>query len=776
MTLQPDSQQRDDVSPVPSRPIHVPNNAEFAAQPDELTPPSFRDYLDIVYRRGWWMLLTFAIMVMIGVLWTLTQQRLYTSTADIIVTQSSSSSGGASSGLQILGDLAGLTQARSIATQMAVLQSPTLEETALNKLSPEQRKLLGKYSFAVTNQKDTDIISVTVTAPYPAAAAALANNLVETYKERDLQENREATQTASKYILDELHRVGKELHSARRKLADYKAKTHIYVLGTPGGGGAGGGSNILEPGFQQRVEYAATLESVQQQATRDLQETQRTINSVAAALSHTEKQIVAQTDEAKSPLRTQIETQIETLEETRAGLLQSYIATAPEVKALDEQIRAARQRLSLHLVEEIAGHRRIPNPLQQTLQGQYVSARVQADALRTRIAALQRQLDVLHQSLAKLPAQDLQIAELIGTVAQLQSTYALLSEKYQELRISEEARLTNVRLVNAAWPNSKPVSPNIPRNIVLFVFLGMMCAIGLAKLLEAMDDRIHSTATIEHLSRRPVLALVPFVTDTPQLIHLAGHRSSMLESIRLLRSNLLFANMDHPTRVIGITSAGQGEGKSTSVINLAVAFAMDGKRVIIVDADLRKPSLHRYFELPRGFGLTNVATGQVSLADAIQTTTIEGVSLLGAGPLRPNPPEVLNSKGVRAIFTRLAEEYDLVIVDMPPTAGLSDSSVLSTIIDGMLIVIAENQTHFGQLQIALRALEGVDSPILGFIYNKFNAERSHYGYYYYYYYYGEGGPAEAGKSGRHKKRLRHQDSDPLPGATDKLEHNDKSQS
>ena len=199
---------------------------------------------------------------------------------------------------------------------------------------------------------------------------------------------------------------------------------------------------------------------------------------------------------------------------------------------------------------------------------------------------------------------------------------------------------------------------------------------------------------------------------------------------------------------------------------------MDGKRVIVVNADLRKPSLHRYFDLPRGFGLTNVATGQLSLAEAILTTSIEGVSLLGSGPLPPNPPEVLNSKGTRAIFARLAEDYDAVIVDMPPTAGLSDSSVLSTILDGLLVVVSENQTHSSQLQIALRALEGVEAPILGFVYNKYNAERSHYGYYYYYYY-GESGLSDEGKSGRQRKRHRHRAPEPLPAAATELEHNDK---
>ena len=414
------------------------------------------------------MLAIFAIVVVAGTLWTIAQPRRYVSTADIIVTQTTSASEGTHSGIQILDDLQGLTKARSIATQVAVLQSPTLKETALKKLSPAQRKALGIYDISISNQKDTDIISVVVIAAHPDSAAVLANDIVDTYKARDLQENREATQTASMYIQDELRRVGDELHRARRQLADYKKKTRMYEVGTTGD------HSVAEPTLQQRANYVATLEADQQAAIRNLQETRETIQSVAAALSTTDKEIVAETSEASSPLRTQIETEIETLETTRTQLLQSYLATAPEVKALDEQIHAARQRLTLHLASEIAGVKRTENPLHQALQQQYVSARVQADAAQTRITALQRQLDVLHKSLAALPDQELQATELVGSVTQLQNTYALLSEKYQELRISEEARLTNVRLVNAARPDAKPVSPNIPRNMILFIFVGAM--------------------------------------------------------------------------------------------------------------------------------------------------------------------------------------------------------------------------------------------------------------------------------------------------------------
>ncbi len=173
------------------------------------------------------------------------------------------------------------------------------------------------------------------------------------------------------------------------------------------------------------------------------------------------------------------------------------------------------------------------------------------------------------------------------------------------MRISEQARLSNVRVVTEAPQEGSPVSPKVPQNIAVCFLLALLCAVGVAKVLETLDDRIYDAMMLERMSGRPVLAIVPFIhDDQPQLIHYTGYHSTVLESIRLLRGNLLFANLDNPVHVVGISSAGAGEGKSTTAINLAVAFALDGKRVALVDADLRRPSLHRYFDLPNGKGLT----------------------------------------------------------------------------------------------------------------------------------------------------------------------------
>ncbi len=403
-----------------------------------------RDYLNIIMRRKWWMLLAFVLVMATGILWTVTRTKLYSATVDIVASQKDESSYSMTSGIQILDDLKGLTMAHSVETQVSILQSPTLQMDAFQQLSPEdQQALKGKGQppsriklaglYTINNKKDTDLISVTATATTQHLAAVLANNLVQAYKDRDLQENREATSMATQYINDELGRVGKDLDAARAKLAALKKKTHLYIvdsatLSLPGGATSTVGTATGSSTLQQRVNAAGSLEADLREARRSLQEAQRTQRDLRITLGSTEKNIIAETTEAVSPLQTQIEAQIETLEQSRADLLQQYRPTAPEVKALDAQIQAAKQRLSTHLTHITAERKQAVNPLQQTLQKDYINARVQTNTMHTRIAVLQRQLDTLHQQLAQLPDQELQAAELMSSVAQLQNTYALLSE------------------------------------------------------------------------------------------------------------------------------------------------------------------------------------------------------------------------------------------------------------------------------------------------------------------------------------------------------------
>jgi len=293
--------------------------------------------------------------------------------------------------------------------------------------------------------------------------------------------------------------------------------------------------------------------------------------------------------------------------------------------------------------------------------------------------------------------------------------------------------------------------------MAMFVLVGLLAAAGAAYAAEAIDTKVRDEASVANLTGSVALSAIPKVdvpANTRVLIGEVKHNSAFLEAFRILRNNISFSTVDRPLKLLAITSAGRSEGKSTTTVNLAVAMAMDGKRVLLVDADLRRPSLHRWMKVSRDIGLTSLVKGEVDIQHAVQTTDLENVSVLPSGPLPPNPTEFLNSQHCRSIFRELAELYDIVILDCPPCAGLSDMQVIATAVDGVLLVVSLNQTIRPNLYITVQTLRQMDAPLLGFVLNKLDITKRGYGYYYYYYYYYDYEEDDAGKGGRRSHRKR----------------------
>ena len=220
---------------------------------------------------------------------------------------------------------------------------------------------------------------------------------------------------------------------------------------------------------------------------------------------------------------------------------------------------------------------------------------------------------------------------------------------------------------------------------------------------------VRDQAVVEQTSGPPTLSLVPKSTEyPPHLLGAEGHNLALVESFRILRNNISFANVKQQIKLLAITSPGRGEGKSTTLLNLGVAMAMEGKRVLLVDGDMRRPSLHRFVGVPRSAGLTTVLTGGSTLEETIVPTREKNVFCLPSGPTPPNPAEILNSRPCRELFKRLSEQYDLV-----------------------LLVVSMDQTLKPQLDMAIRTLNQADAPLIGMVLNRMDVQGRRYGYYYY---------------------------------------------
>ena len=283
------------------------------------------------------------------------------------------------------------------------------------------------------------------------------------------------------------------------------------------------------------------------------------------------------------------------------------------------------------------------------------------------------------------------------------------------------AKTATVVLAVTSGPtlNPIPISPRKPLNIGLGIALGLLVGLGLAVLRELLDNTIRTTDALRSQSVYPVLGSVAYDSAARKapLITAGAIRSVRAESIRQLRTNLQFVDIASPVHVLVVTSSVANEGKSSTATNLAIAFAESSKRVLLLEADLRRPRVSDYLGLEGSVGLTNLLAGQVELSDVLQPWGDSGLTVLPSGSLPPNPSELLGSSNMAQLIATLRQSFDMVVVDTPPLLPVTDAVVASVHADGVVVVVRHGSTTRRQLSTALRSLEAVDARILGCVLN-----------------------------------------------------------
>jgi capsular exopolysaccharide synthesis family protein len=295
-----------------------------------------------------------------------------------------------------------------------------------------------------------------------------------------------------------------------------------------------------------------------------------------------------------------------------------------------------------------------------------------------------------------------------------------LTKVVESIETSEDsggASPVKLTLVQHAAVPQKPISPNTPLNIALGGLAALAIGIGVALLRETLDNRIRNERDVETLTETPILGGIVFdpkAQERPLIVHV-DPRSPRSESFRTLRTNLQFLDVGRTDRSFVITSSVQSEGKSTSAANLAIALADAGSRVLLVDADLRRPKVHEYMGLEGAAGLTDLLIGRAEPQDVIQPWGKDGLYVLPAGKIPPNPSELLGSKALISLLAEFNKAFDVVLFDAPPLLPVTDAAILARIVGGTIVVCAAGRTHKNQLKGALSALRNVDAPVSGIV-------------------------------------------------------------
>jgi succinoglycan biosynthesis transport protein ExoP len=379
-----------------------------------------------------------------------------------------------------------------------------------------------------------------------------------------------------------------------------------------------------------------------------------------------------------------------------------------------------------------------PRPEQEQRQ-QFVQQ--QLDDLEANINDTKAEIQKLQDALAGMFSAR-EIANAQSQIAALQQKLNTYQANYgQLLQFMGKGVVNTINVVEPAMAPTTPIGPNKLMTVLLAAAIGLVLAVSAAFLLEYLDDTIKTPEDVTKmmsLTTLGAISRIPGEKLAEKLITVAHPKAPVSEAYRVLRTNLQFSSLDKPLKTLVVTSPNPTEGKSTTVANLGVVMAQAGKAVILVDADLRRPILHRIFGVENREGLTDVLLDETPNLDGhLKPTGVENLLLLNTGSLPPNPSELLGSQRMGALIERLKEQADVVLFDSPPSLAVTDASVLATQTDGVLVVADVGRTRRSFARQGSEQLRQVGANLVGVVLNRLKPGRGGYYYYYYYYYYGD---------------------------------------
>jgi succinoglycan biosynthesis transport protein ExoP len=605
----------------------------------------------------------------------------------------------------------------SSSKNMPIGRDPFLEkeEAEDGKVSP----IVGAFMSRVKIEpvKDSRLVRIHFDAHHADLAGQVPNALASEYVQLNLESRVQTTEQAKQWLAKQLDELKAKVERSEEVLQEFGSKHDIITLDEKENITMKRLSELNEALAKAEAERMAK-EAIYQQIRKDKG---RALDALPAVL---ENKLIQDLKQAYI----QLEAQYMRLSET-------FKPNYPEMVRLKNQMEVTQKRLNQEVDKIIA-----------SIRNEYESA------LR-RESLLQVAFDQQKAKTMEMQQKSIQYNILKREADTNKELYRSLLQRMKEVGVSAGFKASNVQVVDRAEVPRGPYKPDRKKNILLASVIGLFLGVGLAFFFEYLDNTVKTPEDVEQLLRLPSFGMVPEISCEKR-VHLPRGRSHGVELItcdypksilseayRNIRTSLLLSFSEHPPRKLIITSANPLEGKTTTLINTAVSLAQTGSRVLIIDADMRKPRVHKVLDQGNGLGLSNFLSGQAKLWSVIKRSNIPNLYYIPAGSIPPNPSDLLGSALWRDMMLALGERFDHIVVDTPPVIGFADSVILSSMVDGVILVVLGGKTSRLALQRAKESLQQVNGKILGVVINRVNIERSDYSdyYYRYQYYYGESG-------------------------------------
>ena len=566
--------------------------------------------------------------------------------------------------------------------------------------TPQEAALVDAFLGALTvvPVRNSRLVELRFTSSEPQLAADMANALAKTYIEQNLEFKFNSSREATDWLSAQMGEQRKKVEESEAALQRYKEQHDAVAVEDR--------QNIVVQrlGEMNAAVTKAKTTRIEKEALYNqlkAMQTSGSIDSFPAVLANDYVQ--------------KIKSDLGDLQRQQAQLADKYGDRHPEMIKIRTAIQSTEAKLKIEI-----------DKIVDSVKSEYESARAQE-------VSLAGALDGQKFEALSLNRKGIEYSVLRREAESNRQIYESLLQRTKETGISGEFKASTIRVVDAAEVPKSPFLPRRERDVSLAGLTGLLIAVGLVFFFEYLDNRIKSPQELRATLSVPFLGMVPAVPDQHQALITEGVPANFAESIRSIRTNVLFSSAEEGAHIVVITSAGPGEGKSVVSSNLAVSLAQAGQRVLLIDADMRRPRVHEIFDLPQEPGLSNLLVGDCKPSEAVRKwKTVQGLCVLSAGMIPPNPAELLGSKRFEEYVSTLGEHFDWVLVDSPPVLAVSDAAVVANGASGVVFVVGADQTSRQAAREAIHQLQSAHARVIGAVLNRVDLERNPYYYAHYY--------------------------------------------
>ncbi len=704
--------------------LHGTHHEQKSVQIDPLTPDAYEDgdeeefdffkYLNVILRRKTVIIIVTVIMGIFSLFSFINAPKFYLAKARLLFRIQTNNIIEDAHSVRLF-----IAKEQILNTHLELLKSRSVLEQVAQNLGEDIKA--GQISGGLnikqgeTNGEKNSVIELSYKHLNAQKAADIVNNLCKTYIDYSRGVN---TQEQTRLIVKletQIDKLESELAERENALRLFKEENRMVQLSD-------------ETNLSSRK--LSTMELALQQTQLDLLSSKEKLNTLKTQIGRQEVNVV-QSMTYKNPFQDKISELELQLNTYSAELSDDHF----KIKTITQKIEKLKEAMQSEIAKEAATRTFIKNPIRESLLQSLVNLSIDISALETKRTAQEQIIEKLNKELKALPSMEQRYAHLHRETESLVQTLRMLKTKYEETKIQRDAQESDLKIFELADVPEAAFSSKNPSSVLIGIIVGVILGIALAFVIEYLDQTVKEPAEVEKSLDLPLLGVVPLIETESAIIENTDMLAkSVLEPFRALRANLKHIASKNNDRVLMLCSAVKGEGKTTLAVNLAITFALDGKKVVIIDADLRRPQVHHYLNLDKETGFSDYLLGEKSVDEILKTTQHVNLKVITSGERPENPSELLGTP----LFDKILEEIrgygDLIIFDSPALLPVSDSITMAPKMDGCIMVVRTMWTPQKAAKQAKSQITRIGSKLLGGVLN--GVSQSHGCYPYYYGYYG----------------------------------------